>query len=177
MNIHPIFVHFPVAFLTIYTLMEFVGFKFLTRHPAWFYIKAFLLIVGTASAYIAMQTGEIIEHQFRGGAQEKLLEMHSLWANITLFIFGVLSVFYLAAFIKRDLSAAPGISKIIQIPGISHAIALCARLYDVVTGGVLILIGALAGLASITIVGALGGALAYGPNIDPVVTFIYHLFF
>ena len=35
----------------------------------------------------------------------------------------------------------------------------------------------LAVLIAITITGSLGGALVYGPEIDPVVSFIYHLFF
>jgi hypothetical protein len=29
----------------------------------------------------------------------------------------------------------------------------------------------------VTIVGALGGALVYGPEVDPVVSVVYHLFF
>lgn len=36
---------------------------------------------------------------------------------------------------------------------------------------------ALIGLIAITMTGALGGAIVYGPNVDPVVKFVYSLFF
>ncbi|MSR76370.1 MAG: hypothetical protein EXS68_02155 [Candidatus Ryanbacteria bacterium] len=177
MNLHPIFVHFPIAFLTIYTLMEFVGFKRLTEHASWFYIKAFLLILGTGSSFAARQTGEMIEAQFRGGPQTKLLEMHALWANITIAFFCGLSLLYLAAWARRDLVQAPMIGRIIALPVISQFMALAGRVYDLFVNSALMMIAALIGLVLMTIVGGLGGALAYGPNIDPVVKFVYDLFF
>ena len=36
---------------------------------------------------------------------------------------------------------------------------------------------ALVGIVVITITGALGGAIVYGPEVDPIVSVIYHLFF
>ncbi|MEK7649833.1 MAG: DUF2231 domain-containing protein [Patescibacteria group bacterium] len=177
MNVHPIFVHFPVALLTLYTLMEFVGLKRLTQHPAWFYVKAFLLIVGTASSFVARETGEMIEDQFRGGPQTKLLEMHALWADITVIFFSVLSILYLAAFIRRDLMQTSIIGRVVALPVISSLFNLVARIYDLFANSALMMIFALLGLVTITIVGGLGGALTYGPNVDPVVKFIYDLFF
>lgn len=173
MNIHPIVVHFPVALLTLYTLMEFVGFRRLTQHVAWFYIKAFLLIVGTVDAFAGRQTGEMIEAQFRGGPQTKLLEMHALWANITVILFGILSLLYLAAFIRRDAAQWRIVGFVAALPGAG----LLARIYDVCERSGIFLVAALAGLVTITVVGALGGALAYGPNVDPIVKFVYDFFF
>jgi uncharacterized membrane protein len=177
MNLHPIFVHFPIALLTIYTLTEFIGIKRLTQHASWFYIKAFLLIVGTGSSFFARQTGEMIEHQFKGGPQTKLLEMHELWANLTIAFFCFLSLLYLAAWVRRDLREAPVVGRIIALPVISQVLAIAARIYDVFASSALMMIAALIGLVLITIVGGLGGALAYGPNVDPVVRFVYDLFF
>lgn len=177
MNIHPIFVHFPVALLTLYTLMEFVRFKALTRHPAWFYVKGFLLVAGAISALVARQTGELIEDLFRGSPQHDLLEMHALWANVTVVLFGSLAVLYVAAFIRRDLMQAPVIGRIASLSLMSSILSVLAYLFEFVTRGKLILFFALFGLIAITITGGLGGALVYGPDIDPVVSFIYDLFF
>lgn len=177
MNIHPIFVHFPVALLTLYALMEFIRFKALTRHPAWFYVKGFLVMSGAISALIARQTGELIEDQFRGSPQHNLLEMHALWANVTVVLFGFLTVLYVAAFVRRDLMQAPLIGRLVSLPLISLIFSILVYAFEFVTRGALILFIALFGLIAITITGGLGGALVYGPDIDPVVSLIYHLFF
>ncbi len=39
----------------------------------------------------------------------------------------------------------------------------------------LVIVLAIAGLVLMTVVGALGASLVYGPEIDPAVSFIYHL--
>ncbi len=36
---------------------------------------------------------------------------------------------------------------------------------------------ALIGIVGITITGTLGGAMVHGPEVDPFVSFVYHLFF
>ena len=65
MNLHPIFVHFPIALLTLYTLCELLRFKKIKDHPAWFYLKAVLIICGTLGAAAALLTGD--------GAKEAVL--------------------------------------------------------------------------------------------------------
>ena len=49
MNIHPLLVHFPIALLTIYSLLELVPFKQIYRQSYWFYTKAIILIIGSIS--------------------------------------------------------------------------------------------------------------------------------
>ncbi|MEK7110290.1 MAG: hypothetical protein AAB759_00205 [Patescibacteria group bacterium] len=39
MNIHPAFVHFPIALLTIYAVLELARFRFFTARPYWFHLK------------------------------------------------------------------------------------------------------------------------------------------
>lgn len=43
-----------------------------------------------------------------------------------------------------------------------------------IRGGWLMFVAALIGLWMVSITGALGGAIAYGPNIDPFVSIVYH---
>ena len=44
MNIHPIFVHFPIALLTLYSLAELIRWRRITELAYWFYVKAFAMI-------------------------------------------------------------------------------------------------------------------------------------
>ena len=50
------------------------------------------------------------------------------------------------------------------------------RFVNAVLQSPFLILMALAGLAAITITGALGGAVVYGPNIDPVVSAVYRFF-
>ncbi len=121
MNIHPLFVHFPIALLTLYALFEIFipikirAFKLLKKEntvfykwlidPVWNSIKAFLVIAGTLIAFPTLQTGELAEEVFRDAATSpelfhqsqvaQLIEVHSTFANITVGIFAVLAVAYI----------------------------------------------------------------------------------
>lgn len=170
MNIHPIFVHFPVAFLTIYALFELVRMKKLRENTHWLMIKAVLLWVGFLGTLAALQTGEMAEDLV---GRNQLIEVHSQWGTITSWIFGVLSLVYALAVLERYFG-----EKIGQALGGGAAIfKRIAALAAVAQRSPLSLVIALAGLAAVSITGALGGAIAYGPDIDPVVKFVYGLFF
>jgi hypothetical protein len=95
----------------------------------------------------------------QAGSSLPLVEIHSNWATASVWIFGVLSLVYLAAWLHRE-----GVLK--------HAVgSWCERALSLWFTPVV----ALAGLAAITITGALGGAIVYGPDVDPAVKFIYSL--
>ncbi len=174
MNIHPLLVHFPIALLTIYALMELVPFARFRLHPHWRSVKAFLCVVGSVSAFIAAQSGEMIEGSFLGGSRDKLIETHSLFANISIYIFVVLGVSYLVwwlsqrpdSWFQRSVVDRLRLRKVWLILQKIAAFAL----WGPVAAGI-----ALAGLIAITITGALGGAIAHGPQVDPFVSVIYGL--
>lgn len=171
MNVHPIFVHFPIALLTIYALMEIVRLPIFTRQPWWFYTKAVLLFVGVIAGKVAELTGNIAAEAYRGTSAQALVKMHETFAQASVFIFGVLAAAYLIAWGRHENIRAKlpaGLQKIWNALEAVERTIFCAP--------VLMLL-ALAGLMVITITGALGGALVYGPNVDPVVSFVYHLFF
>lgn len=89
MNIHPIVVHFPMALLTLYAVFELIRFKKVLEKSYWFYIKAVLIIFGTATALLAFITGPKI-----GG--NKLVQMHRSFAMLTISIFGLITLGYLS---------------------------------------------------------------------------------
>src|ERR1051326_4143656 len=105
LNVHPIFVHFPVALLTIYCLLEFVRLRKVTSQPYWFYIKAMFVIIGSLATAAALITGDMAEDIVAGSdrALRHLIGVHSNWAVATTTIFGMLAFFYLIAWIEKQL--------------------------------------------------------------------------
>lgn len=167
MNIHPIFVHFPIALLTIYAILEIARFKFLTNKEYYFYIKASFLILGIASASLALQTGEIAEHIVNRSA---LIERHALFANISTNLFTILAIIYAVTWINKSSWQ----SKIAN----SKVTVLWNKITNIINyfnKPIIVISLAVIGLITITITGALGGAIVYGPNIDPIVKFFYNL--
>lgn len=61
MNIHPAFVHFPIALLTLYAIIEILPLARLIPRVQWSPIRAFLLYVGTAGALVTAITGGMAE--------------------------------------------------------------------------------------------------------------------
>lgn len=166
MNIHPAFVHFPIALLIVYAVLECVRPQYVMRHRSWHDIKAAFVIFGTLSAFAALSTGEMAEEAVKP-TQHQLVELHSLFASTSTWIFAVLAVAYLIALATEHLSFlssqewwknVANIGTFIERPYIAMPLAIL-------------------GILCLTITGALGGALVYGPDVDPIVSFIYHLFY
>ena len=163
MNIHPIVVHFPIAFLVVYALCELLRFKKITGQPYWFYVKAFLVIVGMAGAFVAYQAGEAIEHLFEAEYGE-VVRAHALFARISIMLFGILAVSYFIAWLNR--------LKTIN----SSSWRMLTRIQTLVLETPVVIILAVLGLIAISITGALGAAIAHGPDMDPFVSFVYKIF-
>lgn len=162
MNIHPLFVHFPIALLTVYALAEMLWFEKIKNQAWWWNVKALLLGVGTLGGFAALQTGEIAE-EIRGGSQ--LIETHSTYAAATVWIFGILALMYVIAGIRMYFGSY------VQA-GVSGRIFTFFSTIERVVVRIAPLL-ACVGLVTLMITGALGGAIVYGPDTDPVVSFIY----
>lgn len=173
MNIHPIFVHFPIALLTIYSIMEILQFKRLRDSQVWNIIKSTLVILGTISSFIALQTGEMAE-EIAGNSS--LVETHSTLATITVWFFVVIAIIHLAHLLNTEFAETK--NWLWNTRYIRNVWNILSRISDFIfkQWWILVLIGII-GLVLITIVGGLGGAIVYGPTVDPVVSFVYHLFF
>ena len=169
MNLHPIFVHFPIALLTFYSVAELIRTKKLMKTDFWFYFKAILVIVGVIFAIITIQTGEIAAKQL--GERTQLLELHKFWANTTTWIFGLIAVIYALVWIDKTEKVKLNYGTIIEkfwrnITKLS--ILILRKSWIIITLAII-------GLISLTITGALGGAIVYGPDIDPAARIIYNL--
>ena len=143
MNIHPLFVHFPIALLLTYAGLELIRFKH-------FYTKATLVILGVLSGIITVITGLMAKSLVKNEELMNVVVKHEFWAITSLVIFAIPAVIYLIAWIKNSPQ---------------------------MTENKLIPVLALAGIICLSITGALGGSVAFGPNIDPFTNWIYDLFF
>lgn len=168
MNLHPIFVHFPIAFFTFYSLMELVRFKKIMALPYWFYIKALLVILGTISAHVTLLSGELIKEMFEENF-ESLVEVHSFLAKVTTLIFTIIAVFYLTAWIRK------GNPNLINKLKNNFFVKILLKLQTFILDTQFIILLAFIGFLLITITGTLGGIIAFGPDTDPLTKFIYEL--
>lgn len=167
MNIHPAIVHFPIALLVVYSLMECIQWKAFVTHASWKDAKAIFVILGTLFGFASLQTGEIAGHAFGKENMRPLIELHATFATASVWIFCLLALVYIVMVVEEY---KPALTQKRQWKFLLNASQFIRRPYIAIPLSLL-------GLVTITITGALGGALTYGPEVDPIVSFIYHLFY
>ncbi len=156
-NIHPLFVHFPIALLFVYSIIKILPLKKWFPKVAWRDIERLLLLVGVLGAFAALATGDAAEHLAHPNRQ--LVDMHSTFGAIATWIYGALLAGESAAVINAQGFSFAG------WPFVATALrfiekVLCNRLL----AGML----AFLGLVAISVTGMLGGVIAYGVTADPV---------
>lgn len=92
LDIHPLVIHYPIAFLTTFAVLELLRFRKLLGLPYWFYIKAALLTVGEISAIVTVVAAFMSNAL---ASDIRLVEMYKLFIAITALIFGLISLIYL----------------------------------------------------------------------------------
>jgi len=101
---HPKIVHFPIAFLLVYLLLELWGVIFKRD----FFSKAahLFLLFGVQGALAAVLTGNQAEDAFEGWNKttSAILETHSNYANITLWYFTALLVIRTLLILRKKFS-------------------------------------------------------------------------
>ena len=178
MNIHPLFVHFPIALLVVYALMELTPRRFVRALSWWEDAKFFLLTLGILAVFPTLATGDMASDIVRGMVPPALVETHESLALITTLIFVLL---WAPRVVRLFMRTGWGDMMVQKWWGSNALFAGIWRIKQRAAGFIMDTplrpLLALAGLISITITGGLGAAIVYGPNVDPFVTVIYHLFF
>lgn len=163
-NIHPLFVHFPIAFLLLYSVITLIPFERWFKNVSWRYVRLVLLVAGVLGAMAASSTGEMAEHLVH--PNRKIVEFHSLFAGITTWVYGLI----LAGEIL-DLGL-PYVYKKIQLGKIQ---GLLERIKNLLIQKVLVKILAVLGFIFISITGLLGGVMVYGTTADPLAKIVLQL--
>lgn len=169
MDLHPLFVHFPVALLTVYAALETI--RRWTPAEGWRTARAVLVVVGTAFSFVSLSTGESAEHAFGKPELHDVLEMHSLLANVTTWIFAMLAASYLLTNpqVRSTIARAPAFTR--------RPLEALARIGGNILRTPVSIVASIVGFACLGLVGALGGILAYGPDFDPITNAVYRLMF
>ena len=156
-NLHPLFVHFPIALLFLYSIVKIVpGDRWFPR-VAWKHIERALLLVGVCGAFLALSTGETAEHLVRPNHQ--LVEMHSLFATISTWLYGALLAGEFLSIVNPMILPKIRSSVVVKI---------LALIEKILTHKAFSKILALFGLVAISVTGLLGGVMVYGVSADPI---------
>ncbi len=155
-NIHPIFVHFPIAFLVFYSAVKILPFERWFPKVAWRHIELALLLVGVVGALIADSTGDLAEELTQ--PDRALVNMHATFAVTASWVYGVLLLGEFLAVLNvsvMDRLVSPGVKTI------------SVKTEKVLTHSLLSKVLALLGLFTISLTGLLGGVMVYGTSADP----------
>lgn len=156
-NIHPIFVHFPIAFLLLYSFIKIVPFRKWFPLVSWTQIERVLLFVGVLGAMAASSTGETAEHIVKVSRQ--IVRTHSLFADMSVWIYGALLFGEILSLFN---------SRILPIIKGEKSKRFYIFIQRILTTGIVSITLSVLGLIAITLTGLLGGVLVYGVSADPV---------
>jgi uncharacterized membrane protein len=164
-NIHPIFVHFPIAFLFVYSIIKILPFRRWLPNVAWSDIEKVLLVFGLGGAYLSLSTGEQAEDFTR--ANKSLVEAHAFFANFSTRMYLLILIGEVANYI--NIKNFSFINKINYLP------KLIAWVEKVLTNKNLVITLVILGFIALFLTGVLGGVLVYGTTADPLAPFILKL--
>lgn len=162
-DLHPIFVHFPIALLVFYSIIKIVPLSRWFPRIMWRDIERFLLIFGVAGAFVSLSTGEIAEEMFQ--VNHQLVEMHATFAVLSVWLYGALLVGEIASHVisKQFFATHRGLVRFVSF----FSALLCDGFFARVI--------AFVALVAISLTGLLGGVLVYGTTADPLAGFILRI--
>lgn len=176
---HPIIVHIPVAFFTVYALLEIVTAFFVRLNTKTiFYIKCFLVFAGMIGVSGALATGEVASYLNRDSVPQSILHAHEAWAEFTAGFFWIPIIIYVAIILnyERSYFEAKIVSWFGQQKFITTIFNVSKKLSSFFeTKRWLLALIAMVGLIAVTVTGALGGAIVYSPNADPFIETVISL--
>src|SRR5664279_3631928 len=100
-SLHPLIIHFPIVLLLLSPLFLLISAAVPpTKARPYMIVALLVLLLGTASLFVATSTGEAAgELAERGGAMNGILESHEELASETRIIFSILSAILLGMFV------------------------------------------------------------------------------
>jgi|JI8StandDraft_1071087.scaffolds.fasta_scaffold55444_3 uncharacterized membrane protein len=169
MDLHPIFVHFPVALITLFALFEILPLE--KKFGKTYFMSKFLfLCLGVLMSIPAYLTGGAAEEAIEHGPLHDVVELHGFFAGVTIVVAVALFVIYLVRLGTEYKETVSGRYIAKYVPE-----TVLAKLKFVTAKGVCVFL-AIVLLLLVTATGALGGSLVYGPDVDPIAKMLYKVF-
>jgi uncharacterized membrane protein len=170
-TLHPALVHIPVGLLIVYSGIE-IGLLFFKSYRERLSLgKYLMLLIGVVGGFFALQTGEALEDVWGYSA---LIELHATFATTTFWLYAVILLMFTIDYARASSKVVAYVQKTAFVQPLWKALVGLSAF--TLKQPILALLALLGGV-TLTITGALGGALAHGPEADPAVSFIYSLFF
>ena len=163
-NIHPIFVHFPIALLMVYSIIKILPLQRFFPAVAWKHIERVLLFLGVLGAFVSLWTGEIAEHLT--SPNHDLVEAHSMFATIATWTYALLLIGEISSMIL------PWINLKLKSTQILKTITF---IKDLLNHKILPTTLTIIGLIAISLTGLLGGVMVYGTSADPVAGIVLNI--
>lgn len=156
-NLHPIFVHFPIAFFLLYSLLRIMPWPKKFPPVDWQVPRIVMIVVGLLGAWLANVTGDVAKHLTN--PNHGLVEMHESFAGASVNIYVILLILELLIFIK------PEWLDLKYVETIKPLVVWLKKLFGRTW---ILIVLAIAGAFSIAITGLLGGVMVYGLAADPL---------
>ncbi len=172
MNIHPLFVHFPIALLSIYVFLELVTpfIKNVKYKTGVEHTKSIFIIFGAISLVPTLVAGDIAAGLINAG---NIVETHEMFAQLTAVVFYILAFAYLLPVVD----SVPYVKIIFgKYKWLTNLVAFWRKFTTIVMYPVIKISLAILGFILLLITGALGAGIVYGPNFDPFISLIYKMF-
>lgn len=156
-DLHPIFVHFPIALMLLYSGLRF--FSWPKKFPAvnWQIPRIIILGAGIIGAWISSATGEIAARL--NSSNRTILEMHEGFAGAATSVYIILLVIELLLFINPDWLKNKYLLYLRPI--------LLFLQNKIIKNWIFRLLAAIGALL-IAMTGLLGGIMVYGTAADPL---------
>jgi uncharacterized membrane protein len=165
-DFHPIFVHFPIAFLTLYSIIKILPLTRWFPRVAWRDIERVLLVFGFIGSIAALLTGEQAEELNR--PPQDIAEWHEFFANTTIWLYGALLAGEFLSFIRRFFSQSLGTIGA-KWPSVIKTFRF---LENLLTHNLFSKLIAVVALGTLFLTGLLGGVMVYGTTADPLAPFV-----
>jgi uncharacterized membrane protein len=156
-NLHPIFVHFPIAFFLLYSLLRLFPWPKKLPIVDWYWPRIVILVAGLLGSWLANVTGEVASHLVK--VDRALVEMHEGFASASVNIYVVLLIMECLIFIQPVWLEKISLHFLKPILVFARRLAAETWLFRLL---------AIAGALAIAMTGLLGGAIVYGISADPL---------
>ncbi len=169
MNIHPLIIHFPIACLILYSMVEITTGIFPQHKEKRHTTKLFLLIVGVIGTFFALASGNYTQ-ELLGMEWSRLVNTHKQYGERTHITYLTILLYY---FWRHILTHRIGQPYWKHLTIRSHTRS--QYIINHTISKIIIMLLACIGMILLFITWALWWAISHGSHTDPIVSFIYNL--